>query len=88
MVLSKFDLASEIQIRKKFILISKYVIHDILDLPVDGEPIVSDADAGREFILSHFNETSILNHTIVETQLSVDLMHNRVVGCHEPNKTC
>ncbi|XBI76964.1 hypothetical protein VPH35_070137 [Triticum aestivum] len=40
--------------------ISKYyVIHDILDLPVDGEPIVSDADAGREFILSHFNETSI-----------------------------
>ncbi|XBH55895.1 hypothetical protein VPH35_077870 [Triticum aestivum] len=55
---SKFDvLASEIQIRKKFIPISKYVIHDILDLPVDGEPIVSDVEAGHEFILSHFNVT-------------------------------
>lgn len=57
---SKFDVrASEIQIRKKFIPISKYVIHDILDLPVDGEPIVSDAEAGRDFILSHFNVSSI-----------------------------
>ena len=59
MVVSKFDLASEIQIRKKFIPIPKYVKHDILDLPVDGEPIMSDAEAGREFILSHFNVTSI-----------------------------
>ncbi|KAE8808759.1 hypothetical protein D1007_14850 [Hordeum vulgare] len=57
---SKFDVhASEIQVRKKFIPITKYVIHDILDLPLDGEPIFSDAEAGREFILSHFNVTSI-----------------------------
>ncbi|KAE8776648.1 hypothetical protein D1007_50629 [Hordeum vulgare] len=33
---SKFDVhASEIQVRKKFIPVTKYVIHDILDLPVD-----------------------------------------------------
>lgn len=57
---SKFDVhASEIQVRKKFIPVTKYVIHDILDLPVDGEPIFSDAEAGREFILSHFNVTTI-----------------------------
>uniref|UniRef100_A0A453C7X0 Uncharacterized protein n=2 Tax=Aegilops tauschii subsp. strangulata TaxID=200361 RepID=A0A453C7X0_AEGTS len=56
---SKFDVrASVIQIRKTFILICEYVTHDILGLPVDGEPIVSD-DAGCEFILSHFNVTSI-----------------------------
>ncbi|XP_040259328.1 uncharacterized protein [Aegilops tauschii subsp. strangulata] len=57
---SKFDVrASVIQIRKTFIPICEYVTHDILGLPVDGEPIVSDADAGCEFILSHFNVTSI-----------------------------
>ncbi|XBI76962.1 hypothetical protein VPH35_070135 [Triticum aestivum] len=54
-----FSTVIEIQIRKKFIPIPKYVKHDILDLPVDGEPIMSDAEAGREFILSHFNVTSI-----------------------------
>ncbi|XP_044413865.1 uncharacterized protein [Triticum aestivum] len=57
---SKFDVrASVIQIRKMFIPICEYVTHDILGLPVDGEPIVSNADAGCEFILSHFNVTSI-----------------------------
>lgn len=57
---SKFDVpASEFQLKKKFIPLTKYVIHDILDLPVNGVPIVSDADAGRDFLLSHFNVTSI-----------------------------
>uniref|UniRef100_A0A8R7QSR8 Uncharacterized protein n=1 Tax=Triticum urartu TaxID=4572 RepID=A0A8R7QSR8_TRIUA len=38
---------------------TKYDIHDILDLPVDGEPLVSDPESGRDFILSHFNVSSI-----------------------------
>ncbi|XP_044431930.1 uncharacterized protein [Triticum aestivum] len=57
---SRFDvLSSEFQLKKKFIPMTKYDIHDILDLPVDGEPLVCDAESGRDFILSHFNLTSI-----------------------------
>lgn len=57
---SRFDVpASEFQLKRKFIPLTKYDIHDILDLPVDGEPLVSDPEAGRDFILSHFNLTSI-----------------------------
>ena len=57
---SRFDVpASEFQLKKKFIPLTKYDIHNILDLPVDGEPLVSDPESGRDFILSHFNLTSI-----------------------------
>ena len=38
---------------------TKYDIHGILELPVDGEPLVCDPQSGRDFILSHFNMTSI-----------------------------
>ncbi|KAM3412389.1 hypothetical protein ACQJBY_003849 [Aegilops geniculata] len=57
---SRFDVpSSEFQLEKKFIPMSKYDIHNILDLPVDGEPLVCDPESGRDFILSHFNLTSI-----------------------------
>ncbi|XBI20401.1 hypothetical protein VPH35_061704 [Triticum aestivum] len=56
---SRFDvLASELQLKMKFIPLTKYDIHDILGLPVDGEPLVCDPESGRDFILSHFNHTS------------------------------
>ncbi|VAI50229.1 unnamed protein product [Triticum turgidum subsp. durum] len=57
---SRFDVpSSEFQFERKFIPMTKYDIHDILDLPVDGEPLVSDPESGRDFILSHFNVSSI-----------------------------
>ena len=57
---SRFDVpSSEFQLKRKFIPMTKYDIHDILDLPVDGEPLVCDPQSGRDFILSHFNMTSI-----------------------------
>ncbi|XBI96311.1 hypothetical protein VPH35_032613 [Triticum aestivum] len=57
---SRFDVpASEFQLKRKFIPLTKYDIHDILDLPVDCEPVVSDPEAGRDFILSHFNLTKL-----------------------------
>ena len=56
----RFDVpSSEFQFERKFIPMTKYDIHDILDLPVDGEPLVSDPESGRDFILSHFNVSSI-----------------------------
>ncbi|XP_044379934.1 uncharacterized protein [Triticum aestivum] len=57
---SRFDVpSSEFQFERKFIPMTKYDIHNILDLPVDGEPLVSDPESGRDFILSHFNVSSI-----------------------------
>ncbi|XBH76163.1 hypothetical protein VPH35_102853 [Triticum aestivum] len=57
---SRFDVpSSEFQFERKFIPMAKYDIHDILDLLVDGEPLVSDPESGRDFILSHFNVSSI-----------------------------
>uniref|UniRef100_A0A8R7V182 Uncharacterized protein n=1 Tax=Triticum urartu TaxID=4572 RepID=A0A8R7V182_TRIUA len=57
---SRFDVpSSEFQLKKKFIPMTKYDIHGILDLPVDGEPLVCDPESGRDFILSHFKVTSI-----------------------------
>ena len=57
---SRFDVpASEFQLKKKFIPITKYDIHNILDLPVDGEPLLCDPESGRDFVLSHFNLSSI-----------------------------
>uniref|UniRef100_M8BN76 Aminotransferase-like plant mobile domain-containing protein n=1 Tax=Aegilops tauschii TaxID=37682 RepID=M8BN76_AEGTA len=47
------------ELKRKFIPLTKYDIHGILDLPVDGEPLVCDPESGRDFILSHFNLTSI-----------------------------
>ena len=50
---SRFDVpSSEFQLKRKFIPMTKYDIHDILDLPVDGEPLVCDPKSGRDFILS------------------------------------
>ncbi|XBH67675.1 hypothetical protein VPH35_096013 [Triticum aestivum] len=57
---SRFDVpSSEFQLKKKFIPITKYDIHNILDLPVDGEPLLCDPESGRDFVLSHFNLSSI-----------------------------
>ncbi|XBI95705.1 hypothetical protein VPH35_032111 [Triticum aestivum] len=57
---SRFDIpSSEFQFKRKFIPVTKYDIHDILDLTVDGEPLVCDPDSGRDFILSHFNVSNI-----------------------------
>ncbi|KAM3257753.1 hypothetical protein ACQJBY_049831 [Aegilops geniculata] len=57
---SRFDVpASEFQLKKKFIPITKYDIHNILDLPVDGEPLLCDPESGHDFLLSHFNLSSI-----------------------------
>ncbi|KAE8773338.1 hypothetical protein D1007_54487 [Hordeum vulgare] len=57
---SRFDVsASEFQLKRKFIPLTKYDLHDILDLPVDGEPLVCDPESGHHFILSHFNLSSI-----------------------------
>uniref|UniRef100_A0A8R7TPR9 Uncharacterized protein n=1 Tax=Triticum urartu TaxID=4572 RepID=A0A8R7TPR9_TRIUA len=50
---SRFDVpSSEFQLKKKFIPITKYDIHNILDLPVDGEPLLCDPESGRDFVLS------------------------------------
>ena len=38
---------------------TKYDIHGILELPVDGEPLLCDPELGRDFVLSHFNLSSI-----------------------------
>ncbi|KAM0906706.1 hypothetical protein ACQ4PT_016616 [Festuca glaucescens] len=61
-IASVFDTnASEIQLTKKFIPVTKQTIHNILDLPIGGIELVPDCEAGREFLLSHFHFTSIPN---------------------------
>jgi hypothetical protein len=61
-IASVFDTnASEIQLTKKFIPVTKQTIHNILDLPIGGIELVPDCEAGREFLLSHFHVTSIPN---------------------------
>ncbi|XP_051210925.1 uncharacterized protein [Lolium perenne] len=61
-IASVFDTnSSEIQLTKKFIPVNKQTIHNILDLPIGGIELVSDCEAGREFLLSHFKVTSIPN---------------------------
>ncbi|VAH04587.1 unnamed protein product [Triticum turgidum subsp. durum] len=82
---SRFDVpAFEFQLKRKFIPLTKYDIHDILDLPVDGEPLVSDPEAGRDFILSHFNLTSIPPVSFFANKLKsveVDLLDEDVFIC-------
>ncbi|XP_037487884.1 uncharacterized protein LOC119366279 [Triticum dicoccoides] len=82
---SRFDVpASEFQLKRKFIPLTKYDIHDILDLPVDCEPVVSDPEAGRDFILSHFNLTSIPPVSFFANKLKsaeVDLSDEDVFIC-------
>jgi hypothetical protein len=51
--------ASEIQLSKKFIPVTKQTIHNILDLPIGGIELIPDCEAGREFLLSHFNLSAI-----------------------------
>ncbi|KAM0835865.1 hypothetical protein ACQ4PT_062672 [Festuca glaucescens] len=61
-IASVFDTnASEIQLTKKFIPVTKQTIHNILDLPIGGIELVPDCEAGREFLLSHFLVSSIPN---------------------------
>ncbi|KAM0879621.1 hypothetical protein ACQ4PT_034124 [Festuca glaucescens] len=61
-IASVFDTnASEIQLTKKFIPVTKQTIHNILDLPIGGIELVLDCEAGHEFLLSHFHVTSIPN---------------------------
>jgi hypothetical protein len=56
----KFDTrTSEIQLRSNFIPVSKDTVHNILEIPNSGLEVVPDREAGRSFILSHFNVTSI-----------------------------
>uniref|UniRef100_A0ACD5TU30 Uncharacterized protein n=1 Tax=Avena sativa TaxID=4498 RepID=A0ACD5TU30_AVESA len=59
-IASKFDTrTSEIQVNKEFIAVTEETMHHILGLPIGGLDLVSDSQAGRNFILSHFNVTCI-----------------------------
>ena len=59
-IAGKFDtVTSEIQLPNNFISVTKETIHRILDLPLGGIEVVPDKEAGRSFILSHFNLRSI-----------------------------
>ena len=56
----KFDTgSSEIQLGKNFIPVTKETIHNILHIPIGGPEIEPDREAGRTFILSHFNVPAI-----------------------------
>jgi hypothetical protein len=59
-IAGKFDTrTSEIQLPNNFILVTKETIHNILELPIGGLEVVPDKAAGKSFMLSHFNVTSI-----------------------------
>ncbi|VAH20349.1 unnamed protein product [Triticum turgidum subsp. durum] len=56
----RFDVpSSKFKLKRKFIPLTKYDIQGILDLLVEGEPLVCDPESGHDFILSHANLTSI-----------------------------
>jgi len=59
-IAGKFDTrTSHIQLTSNFIPVTKETIHNILVLPIGGLEVVPDREAGRSFILSHFNVPSI-----------------------------
>ncbi|KAM0844628.1 hypothetical protein ACQ4PT_056912 [Festuca glaucescens] len=59
-IAGKFDTrTSEIQLPSNFILVTKDIVHNILEIPIGGLEVVPDREAGRSFILSHFNVPSI-----------------------------
>ncbi|KAM0843254.1 hypothetical protein ACQ4PT_057822 [Festuca glaucescens] len=59
-IAGKFDTwTSEIQVTSNFIPVTKETIHNILELPIGGLEVVPDREAGRNFILSHFNVPSV-----------------------------
>jgi hypothetical protein len=59
-IAGKFDTrTSDIQLPNNFIPVTKETIHNILELPIGGLEVVPDKAAGKSFMLSHFNVTSI-----------------------------